>query len=83
MVIHVTQKHIDDGDPSDCYRCPIALALRETPGLSECSAGKLGLYGVYDTRPFSIGSPRSVRRFIDAFDNGTDVLEPFTFELPL
>lgn len=28
MTIHVTQADIDEGEACNCYRCPIALAIR-------------------------------------------------------
>ena len=34
MKIKVTQEHIDNGLRSDCYYCPIALALKDATGFN-------------------------------------------------
>lgn len=85
MLIHVTKEHIKQGQPSECARCPIALALHdvfkckvfitfETPRwipviAFECCGSNI-----------SIPLPPIVEAFLDRFDAGKRC-RPFTFDL--
>ena len=88
MLIKVTQEHIDEGTPMHCWRCPVALAIRDTIAENE-TYGRLpsvdvnrswgSISGIdYDKRWFAFSE--RVVSFIDTFDRG-DHVWPFEFEL--
>ncbi len=86
MKINVTAEDIREGLRGDCFRCPIALAIKRDTGF-DCD--------VYSPEHIFLGDGPSIIRnkyrpvekdafvvadFIDSFDNQKPV-EPFTFEL--
>jgi hypothetical protein len=78
MIVHVTQKHIDEGLARQWHACPVALALRDA-----------GIYcpevltrSVWVTSEREIPLPSDAERFIGIFDeHGAGV--PFSFELDI
>lgn len=85
MKIQVTGEDIQNGTPSDCGRCPVALAVsRALGGVSHERISVTGLsVEVYDTqlkRWKHDVPPSYVGFFIRCFDYGLPV-EPFEFEL--
>jgi hypothetical protein len=81
-LVHVTQDHIDQGDPEKPDSCAVALALRELPEVSYARVGAVFLHVRPKSAPIEelVPSPRSVRRFIKRFDDGKPT-EPFCFIL--
>lgn len=89
----VEQTHIDAGRPSDCARCPIALALlaaceREGWTLSKGDGAKV--YGDHvqltqRSGPWYVGVlSAQAREFIRCFDHGpASRVNPFSFPLAL
>jgi hypothetical protein len=79
MIIHVTQEDIQNGKRRSVYACPVARAVRRTPGCEYGWAGTRrigttgGPRGTHDT-------PENVRTFMGLFDAQYPV-EPFSFEL--
>ena len=75
--IRITESNIKNGIPQHCSRCPTALALRrQIPGVSwVVEEDYLDLDDEYPT-------PKSVRKFIEAFDHGKPV-KPFSFTIEL
>jgi hypothetical protein len=92
MLIHVLQRHIDQGQPTLCRSCPLALAIDELqifPGLIvfvESGINNLlcGWLRFIDNKvavhQFSL--PFEASEFIYKFDSGIPVY-PFSFELDL
>lgn len=90
MLIHVTKRHIDQGERADCRKCPVALAISEAMGEpweagADCywRAGMLSIY--LDPRP-TFPLPEEAQEFILAFDaqNRDDsLIKPFWFELEI
>lgn len=89
MKVDVTQDHIDNGVPLDCYQCPVASAVEDALGRRAINQEWIRVGGeaiwlvTHDAggrhaTPYHI--PRSVRRFIARFDAGKPV-QPFTFIL--
>lgn len=80
MKIYVTQEHINRGIKNDCIRCPVALALFDAfPNTKrvDVDTGTLFWTNSMGDRNWS-KTPRSVWRFINRFDRGSDV-KPFAF----
>lgn len=77
MIVKVTGKHIKKGK-SSTQRCPVALALKDA-GVKDPSVSYGGIfcYGANDQNVF-VHPPRSVQRFIVAFDHKKKV-KPFSF----
>lgn len=82
MRIQVTQEHIDKGKRSDCYECPIALALNDA--FPRTSLDRM----LNTTKVFrdhfivggkgSYSHTRGMRKFVRNFDGGMRV-KPFYF----
>jgi hypothetical protein len=85
MLIRVTQADIEQGRRTDCYLCPIALAINRALNLNTGSQGIQGAQ-VYRSqitpKIFHVVQPtsRRVERFIWAFDHNLPV-SPFNFRL--
>lgn len=78
MKIAVTQAHIDAGEKQQCYRCPIALAIKDAVPLLavEVAIHEARIGGVY------CFLPHEARQFIRAFDEyGCLFVRPFEFDL--
>ena len=87
MRIEITERHIAEGLQESCFKCPVALAIKEVFG--EC-------YPVIAVTPedvrFYHNNPRKQRRvvtfsqsttdWIEAFDGGY-VVQPFAIDLDL
>jgi hypothetical protein len=85
MIIKVTQKHIDEGKPSSCGSCPIALAVLESDNRIMNVQAMLSVIRIdFDgSTPIRvITTPYEAVRFMRKFDWGQEV-EPFEFELNL
>lgn len=86
MKVQVTQDHIDNGHRNSAVSCPIALALKETPGATNVSVGigtaSIGYGNVlrYDYKRTYYHLPWQATEFIDRFDFG-DPVQPFEFEM--
>lgn len=82
MKVSVRKRHIDEGMPRTCSRCPVALAIAETldvlhPDVSVAQSKIL----VFDGKcRVDMETPDRVRRFIEDFDQHRPV-RGFTFEL--
>jgi hypothetical protein len=76
--IEVTQAHIDKGERTSAFSCPIALALKDH-GVPKPAVTYTYFYKS-DESEEQIYLPGKVCNFISAFDKGKPV-EPFTFEL--
>ena len=79
--VNVTAGHIAEGEPGNCERCAVALAIRDTfPDLPYSLVGPEEItMGPIDAET-SLPTPREAVFFMLVFDNG-DHVEPFTFEL--
>lgn len=75
--VRVMQRDIDRGHRSDCFKCPIALALKRAFPRREFEVG-FGFVS-FEKGP-TISLPTKAREFIDAFDNKQPV-KPFTFRI--
>lgn len=85
--VHVTQDHINKGDPCKTTSCPIALALQpHFPGKTPAVGGFFVNDRLLDNSPEEpnvLGYLSSrAREFIELFDGGR-VVSPFTFYLRL
>ena len=78
MIVQVTQRHIQRGQPSNPERCPVALALREM-GYSRVSAGDT-IYLSKGDQTFRYYTPKIVEEWMDTFDQNM-LVEPFAFIL--
>jgi len=89
FTIDVTDEDIRNGKKTDCYNCPIALAIKRAFDgsgytLSAVSSYQIGFYiskGLFNNAPLE---PR-VTNFIRGFDTdgfmGNKISQPFSFEL--
>ncbi len=73
-LIEVTAEHIRKGSKWSCEGCPVALAL-ESAGIEHLGVGSAGCEISWGNL---IKLPRSVVRFIGAFDSDKPV-KPFRF----
>ena len=80
MIIKVTQKHIDEGDPGMCSDCPVALALLENYDNVVVQNDEILCWLGINQIDFNV--PVEVFDFIKAFDNHKSV-KPFEFELEI
>ena len=76
MRIAVTQEHIDRGERKVCNGCPVALALRNDGYDSRVEYTSMQ-FRIEGTK-YGCETPRSVQKFILAFDKGRAVA-PFSF----
>lgn len=79
MKVKVTQKHIDNGNPTGATSCAISLAIKSRfwfPRFHEVITGVCFCY--IDKHPYKL--PYEAMTFIKNFDNGKPV-KPFTFKL--
>lgn len=75
--VNVTEEHIRKGVRANNCKCPVALAVKSVLG------GPVKVYAneieyLYGAKPL----PRRIRRLVEDFDCGFDVL-PFSFWLPV
>lgn len=90
MKIQVTQWHIDNGEPGNCDRCPVALAMQDE---SFTHVSVLDLYITYGpTGELEVATPDAVLEFMNRYDDvvsdfpqikdwSTKMFSPFEFEL--
>lgn len=85
MLIHVTQKHIDNGRRKKCDKCPVSLALSEATGKEWLVTATHLCY----TKWFSkngwsndIVTPTYVAVKVKNYDR-YGVMAPFSFELEI
>lgn len=76
--VSLLQKHIDQGRPQKCAKCPAALALFDATGL-EWHVFETIIVSPDGRRGFLV-SPE-LRQFISDFDAGNPV-SPITFDFP-
>lgn len=79
LTINVTQEHIDKGVPgSTCY-CPIALALKEYPEVTDVAVAEISICVNINSKPYKFVNrgPNSLYAFISRFDARLPV-DPFT-----
>jgi hypothetical protein len=77
-VITVTAQHIAQGARSNCWRCPIALAVREAFPDTAIAVSDFYIQMTLDGQQRIIRTPRETALFIRAFDTGVPI-EPFSF----
>lgn len=80
LTVHVTEKHIRAGSKSNCFTCPVALALKDASG-KPWNVGTTGVFPIPDSDR-NMRLPEEVTRFIRSFDLELPV-KPFTFTLDL
>lgn len=78
MLIRVTKKHIKQGVISDPYSCPVALAIRDKGFECVVTEHTIRTNNIWAYKRYNC--PRSVSRFVKAFDKGRKV-KPFSFIL--
>lgn len=80
--IEVTAKHIKQGQPKQCGKCPIALAM-EDAGIIDSLVFADQASGRNDAMGYRMhyDLPRSAQRFVQSFDAGRQTAKPFTFFL--
>jgi len=78
--LNITLEDIQQGTPSECSKCPIALALkRAVPGITALAVDTSFIYFQED-RKFFVWTPLEAGDFINNFDRGNFV-EPFHLTL--
>lgn len=77
MKIEVTREDINNGVPSNPWRCPIGLAISRALGIDDPDDGP----GVDEYFIGNWKTPTEARLFQQAFDAGKPNLQPFTFDL--
>ena len=88
LTFPVTQEDIDHGRMSDCYNCPVALALRRAINQSVSVGWQhitywLGQSVMWATDVYvSLDTPRDMRRWLIDFDAGEPV-SPSWFTLDI
>lgn len=81
LIIHVTQKNIDEGTKGSCSACPIALAIRDKIGDSNCTVDVAnGIEFKYLGLDYCCILSTKLRAFMRCFDGGLAV-EPFSYAL--
>lgn len=80
IIVAVTKQDIRRGRQSDCFTCPVALAIaRALPSLKNKKVWATYInYGKNSTHRIEL--PRSATRFIIKFD-GQRLVKPFNFRL--
>ncbi len=84
--INVTQDHIDKGIPGSSYKCPVALAIKETLPPGDARRISVGLCYVSFYRKkginrfYTYGLPKRIVTFIETFDEKKKV-RPMHFTL--
>jgi hypothetical protein len=76
--VEVKQKHIDEGIRSDCFDCPIALAMLEATGKQWRVEEWIMRHG-----EDWVEMPENVSRFVHAFDRHDYEVQPFAFDIEL
>ena len=79
MKISVRRTHITNAGVG-AFRCPIACALNECPGISFASVGPATCSYLYRGRRIYRMLPKEARKFIDHYDEGLPV-RGFTFSI--
>ncbi len=74
--IQVTQKHIDEGVPGECDRCPIALAMHDALKLNV----SVGDYDCWTDEYVEVELPKEAKIFVHDFDR-LEPVHPFSFEI--
>lgn len=85
-LIKVKAKHIKQGKISCYNKCPVALAINDTPWLvaADVNYGRISFCDVHDVPVLirKVDLPRSVLRFITKLDTkGKKYVKPFNFYL--
>jgi hypothetical protein len=80
--ITVSQRSIREGTPDDCSTCPVALALKKAfkGRVNDVNVDDKFICLDIDGDYVVVKSPRSVTRFVKAFDEGRNV-RSFSFNL--
>ncbi len=87
MIIEVKHRHIKAGISGDFCKCPVALAVAEALGRDRVEVSQYGIDVLRLSETGVIGTvehydaPRSVTRFVQAFDTGNKKPKPFRFRL--
>jgi hypothetical protein len=86
MLINVTQEHINNGIPTKCGLCPVALAINDVLNNTYYHAyvyhNEIDIANNSFAVKQSFDLPESVKLFINKFDKNLPV-EPFKFELDI
>jgi len=80
-LVRVSAGRIRAGEPGDCFRCAVALALQAATGDDHANVYEDDWRLWIEVHSRHIPAPDDVRRFVDNFDGGA-VLRPFSFRLP-
>jgi hypothetical protein len=75
--VEVKQEHIDAGKRSDCFHCPVAIAIQEATG----KPWRVQFRKMW-TETELISVPEKAKRFIYDFDHGLKP-QPFAFDVEL
>jgi hypothetical protein len=85
--IEVTETDIKFGNPSDCKRCPIALAMCRTfgPNTKARIGYQIALIGTEGKAAWKYRGtmPNVAAQFISDFDRRSYMCIPFTFEIQM
>ena len=76
MIVHVTQRHIDNGDRLECQTCPVALAIKEQTGEQYVKVYS----NIIKVGKVTYKTTNDVYNFISDFDENIAV-EPATFDI--
>lgn len=85
MLVKVTQKHLDEGEPCSCANCPVSLAIKEAfvkEKLLGCRVSSTHVAAFFNKQTVCSQLPQEVTHFVLKFDLKEKV-EPFEFELVL
>jgi hypothetical protein len=82
-IVVVTTEHIERGEPENCERCPVALAIMDAlPAAGVPSVGPSEVaFRVADDMWTDVHLPPEVSDFIESFDGGATDIGPFSFDL--
>ena len=79
--IKVTADHIARGIKKDCSRCPVALSLMDCLGAGSVTVWHSQIHlSCANGYPLTFKTPRSVKRFMKAFD-AMKLVGPFNFKI--
>jgi len=82
ILVKVTKRDIENGEPCNCYYCPVALALHCLKGLNGVAVheGFVEKWSAQKQNFIELSLPIRAKRFIKQFDRG-NLLKPFSFRL--
>lgn len=81
MRISVTRKHISRGRQGCATLCPVAMALNDILPIGYQALVFETEIRIQNGQKLEFHSPRSVERFVRAFDTKKSLVNPFSFNL--